>query len=866
MKNKYLLTLIAASVTNLFFVNLSFSQGNKLDESFGNGGIVTTAFNVAGDSRLQATTMQSDGKIIAVGSFRNKDNNNDFAVIRFCKDGSLDPTFGCNGIVITDIIKNNEEAFAVAVQSDGKIIVGGAGEVLKKPNFCIARYKSDGSVDSSFGLSHSGFNYVFFPPKSSEIHSLEIQDDGKIIAAGHCQNGIKLSSALARFDSNGMLDTTFANSGTVNTENPGSYADDAYGVHTAVIQEDGKIIVGGNRFMSRYNEDGSIDNTFGINGMTDLPSNVFSASMAIGADKKIFIGGNNGSDFTLMRYNSNGIPDSSFGTDAMKVTVIGQSGGFINSIHIQNDGKIIVAGNVGRTEIYLGIVRYNSNGEPDSNFASDGVFTDKIGNWTSSSELLNDGRLLVAGNTPLTEYSTCFFLASFNSNGSVNNSFGTNGIARGEIGVTTSNIISMALQNDDKIVTAGTSYNPVTSKSDLILYRYNPNGILDNTFGTNGIINNPVGEMGIYGSGSIALQKDNKILVGGGGNSKFELIRFNSNGTLDAGFGENGIVFTPIETASAIASVLVQKDDKLIVAGTSHLEGAKSNFTMARYNANGSPDISFGENGIKIIKFGILESQVLSAVLQEDGKIIAGGYIRNEMNRPHFALVRCNPNGTPDTTFGTEGKVVTPVRQSGYITSLALKKDGKIVAAGSSNFEFALARYNPDGSLDTLSFGKEGLTFGGIEGFTYDEIKSMVILPDGKIMVTGRVNYGPTGVFSLTRYTENGILDSTFGTKGILTTTFGLAKNAFPYAMALQKDGKILLGGGMGKDPYNVNCITRYITDSNSIIDYIIPEAKSDEQLLEQNYPNPFNRSTKIRYFIPEQGRVSVKIYDLTGQ
>jgi uncharacterized delta-60 repeat protein len=229
-------------------------------------------------------------------------------------------------------------------------------------------------------------------------------------------------------------------------------------------------------------------------------------------------------------------------------------------------------------------------------------------------------------------------------------------------------------------------------------------------------------------------------------------------------------------------------------------------------------------------------------------------------------MVRFNTNGTPDPTFGTEGKVVTPVNRFAYITSLALQKNGKIVAAGVSNSEFALARYDINGSLDTLSFGKKGLTVGGAEGFSYYDLRSMIIQHDGKIMVTGTVNIGPKGVFSLTRYTENGILDSNFGTKGILTTTFGLSKIAFPYALVQQNDGKVLLGGNIGKEFHTVNCIARYSTESNSVIDFIMPDVKNDAGLLEQNYPNPFNLSTKIGYFIPEQGRVSIKIYDLTGQ
>ncbi len=275
-------------------------------------------------------------------------------------------------------------------------------------------------------------------------------------------------------------------------------------------------------------------------------------------------------------------------------------------------------------------------------------------------------------------------------------------------------------------------------------------------------------------------------------------------GNLDPTFGTGGKVSTDFNTYSDFAqSVLVQPDGKIVVAGYSLISSGDYDFALARYNSNGTLDPTFGTGG-KVTTFFYGNEFGRSLIQQKDGKLVVAG--ETGYSSTDFALARYNSNGTLDTTFGTGGKVTTDFNasnDSGF--SIIQQSDEKLVIAGtatrSGNYDFALARYNSNGTLDT-TFGTGGKVTTDFNGFD-DIAKSVIQQSDGKLLVTGSSN---NGTFALARYNSNGTLDTTFGTAGKVIT----AGTGASFSATLQSDNKIILVGSNSSD----FVITRYLNDS----------------------------------------------------
>jgi uncharacterized delta-60 repeat protein len=348
-------------------------------------------------------------------------------------------------------------------------------------------------------------------------------------------------------------------------------------------------------------------------------------------------------------------------------------------------------------------------------------------------------------------------------------------------------------------------------------------GDLDPTFGTGGkMTTNLNGAPGNQNDRVFALviQSDGKMLVGGRHltlgqfDLDFALVRYNADGTLDGSFGNGGKVTTDFNgrTNDEASALVVQPDGKIVAAGycgpgnsSCSEPGTQQNrtFALARYNVDGSLDTSFGNGGkvttsFRVGQIGSLLAQAYALTLQPDGKIVAAGEAGGFPNSS-FAVIRYNPDGTLDGGFGTEGKVTTRLgtgRLGDRANAVAVQPDGKIIAAGFADFsvpsgpsisKFALARYNPDGTVDS-SFGVGGKVIGG-DGLG----KALALQPDGKILLTGVSGSD----FAMERYNSDGRLDSTFGIAGRVTTDFKCppcgSEEAF--AIALQPNGKILVAG-----------------------------------------------------------------------
>jgi uncharacterized delta-60 repeat protein len=368
------------------------------------------------------------------------------------------------------------------------------------------------------------------------------------------------------------------------------------------------------------------------------------------------------------------------------------------------------------------------------------------------------------------------------------------------------NAQAVALQTDGKVVVAGCVSGPASF--DGALARFNADGSLDTSFGSGGIVYSPF-VMQNDNAQDLAIQSDGKIVMVGAVNTgtasgvDYAVTRFNADGSVDASFGSNGMVMIDFNSGWDQAdSVALQSDGKIVVAGSSG--NGVNDFAVARLNADGSLDASFGIGGKQVAAFSATSDQVAMGVaVQADGAIVAAGYVTISGNTD-FAAMRFTSAGALDQTFGTAGMVHTDFANnfSDFGQDLAIQTDGRIVVAGYTNSatggtnDFGVLRYNTDGSLDT-SFGVAGKVttdFGG----NHDYGNDVALQTDGKIVVAGQ-GFGPNNTtgsdFVMARYNVDGSLDGTFGTGGKVITPWVGAGNDAAQGVVIQTDGRIVVAG-----------------------------------------------------------------------
>lgn len=348
----------------------------------------------------------------------------------------------------------------------------------------------------------------------------------------------------------------------------------------------------------------------------------------------------------------------------------------------------------------------------------------------------------------------------------------------------------MAQAPDGRLVVAGSTADE-TTLGDFAVARYNPDGSLDTTFGGDGRVTTDISGTGMQDEAyGVAVQPDRKVVVVGSSWKEYEnccwftLVRYNENGTLDTTFGGDGVVTTDFGSGPNEAyEVVLRPDGRILAMGTS---GGR--FALAQFNPDGSRDTTFGGGDGEVTTDPAPESAEeggtgRTLTLQFDGKIVAGGDVGT--TRFDFALIRYNTDGSLDTTFDGDGIVRTDFGDYEQVEALAVQSDGKIVAAGG----VSMARYMPNGSLDTGFDGDGRVTLPAPVG-------DMVLASGGKIVLAG--SNGPGGDFAVLRHNPNGSPDTTFGGDGMVTTDFGGADSA--HGLILQSDAKIVAAGGGGPD------------------------------------------------------------------
>jgi len=412
------------------------------------------------------------GQIVSESNENNNVAFKQISITNFIQysDGTLDTSFNHIGKVTTSIGSGDAMSFSVALQSDEKIIVAGTSN----DEFAVARYNINGTLDSTFSFDGIVSTLIGNTGNSTWNQSVAIQSDGKIIVVGQIY---PFDFAVIRYNTDGTLDNTFSSDGKIITP-VGSFIDESCAV---AVQSDGKIIVGGSSYINLSN-----------------------------------------SSFALVRYNTNGALDNTFGNNGKIITSLGNGIAKGNSVAIQPDGKIVVAGHSDNGSNYdFAVVRYNTNGTLDNYFGSNGKITTSIGNGNDEGH-------------------------------------------------------SVVIQFDGKFIVAGSTYNSSSQGNDFAIVRYNTNGTVDSSFSFDGIVITPT----FVGASSVAIQEDGKYVVAGG----YSLIRYNLDGTLDSTFSNDGIINPVFGGVNSDISVAIQSDGKIIAVGTSVNVYDKFIFAINRYS------------------------------------------------------------------------------------------------------------------------------------------------------------------------------------------------------------------------------------------------------------------------------------------
>ena len=434
-------------------------------------------------------------------------------------------------------------------------------------------------------------------------------------------------------------------------------------------------------------------------------------------------------------------------------------------------------------------------------------------------------------------------------------------------------ITSVFLQPDGKIIACAETE---ISNNTAVLMRFNADGSPDSGFGTNGKLFTgnyiehpnenfrllPDGKMILYGS---KLAADFSAL-------DFELRKFNADGSPDTSFGNAGSVLTSIPGEAVLGMAIeVSPDGEIFAAGAVYQNGMdlKRSYVLLKYSANGIQDTSFGTNGM--VKDSVFTDPQISEIplvvkIQPDGKIVVGGNGQNynvgpETETPY--LLRFNPDGSVDTTFGDNGKIVGALVGFNGINAVSFTPGGKIIASGYSYVsgigKVRILKYNADGTPDT-GFGNNGVFLKDVfDDANTDITYNHQILADGKILLIGFSFHNSKTELLLLRLTENGTPDTTFAAQGFFVSSINNA-NVYMSCFAIQDDDKIVLGGSfdIGSEYYDT-ILARLNLGMLSVEDKNIG---SNFSVL----PNPVADHVNLNFQLQQNETLSIDLYDCTGK
>lgn len=661
------------------FIVARFDTSGKLDAPFGNKGVTITDAGSETDA-LSSVVIQSNGKIVA-GGLTSRNGINQFALIRYKKDGTIDSAYGSQGLVVTNF-GNACNINSIALQKDNKVVAVGNYNNGSTSDFAIARYLNTGALDLTFnGTGEVTSNFG----NSDNAISVALDTTGKIVVGGYYTDPSNNSHfEIARYTTNGALDSSFNGSGVTGT----NFGSNQEYLGAIALQTNGEIIAGGNIWdgqsyselaFARFNVDGSVDNSFGIGGqaLDPMGSNDYDYlySLTVAENGQILSGGytmsNNWSYFTVIRLNPDGNLDSSFASDGNLLGYYpGNSISYLGAM-VQTDGKIVVNGTSISTPNFL--ARFKQNGAPDLTYGNNGMATTN----GYGAVMQTDQKVVETNDYYDSAGNSYVWMSRYNRDGSSDLTYGTNGVVQDFPGVFVYN--NIAIQPDNKAVVAGIVLN--NFGESLALIRYNTDGTPDANFGTGGATM-PNFEFYNYPQ-SIAIGNDGKIIVSEVANNAsgqliMVLARFNPDGSVDSSFASDGLLTLSPGVSAIPGVVALQADGKILlnyVASNDYI--VYYNF-VSRYSPGGVTDSLFGTNGT------IAVDGSNGIMVEPDQKILVSGNVYDAQNNNDFSISRYNTNGTADSSFGTNGTTITRFANGASQVAGAAISNKELIVVGSA--------------------------------------------------------------------------------------------------------------------------------------------------------------------------------------
>jgi uncharacterized delta-60 repeat protein len=664
-------------------------SNNQPDNSFGGHGSVVVT-NLQYPIVVKSVAVQPDGKIV-IGGYADTQPAT-FLVARVTAFGQADPTFSGDGFATADLsVNGTDQGEKVLIQPDGKIILVGSAFLGGDWDFAAARFNTDGTLDATF----SGDGKISIGFGGNDLcYDAVLQADGKLVMVGGTEDLYLADKdfAVARLHPEGSLDGSFDDDGILKT----GFGDSEEAWAVAIQPTDLRIVVAGRGKVARYySSDGELDDSFDGDGKLSLPARFYDAAVTPGGQITL-IGISDGSqEVRIYRRNPNGSLDPYWQTEADVIIDDGVTER--PSFSLLPDGRVLTVVPKGADCI---VKRWWADGILEAHGQEAAAFND-ITFGPGSEEIANDmavlenGEILLAGHVATaggTEVD--FALVKFLADGRLDKSFGVNGRAALSLG-NRDVAKAMVVQPDGKIVVAG--YTGTGNAVNFMIARFNPNGSLDNNFGFGGF--NAIDFMGgpDYAS-SIALQPDGRIIVAGtvfnGARNVFGVARFRADGVADNTFDTDAkqlyeFSVGPTHWGSA---VLVQGSGRIIVGG--HV-GA--DFALVAFTPAGAVDFNFASPSGRVIRNLGGDDYLQALVMGTDGRIYAAG-TRVMNGIAEWALTRwpgsagpvlCNPVCPWTTTFVNFGSV------SGWVDDLDVRGDGHLVIGGTYGENMAWAQFAP---------------------------------------------------------------------------------------------------------------------------------------------------------------------------
>lgn len=373
--------------------------------------------------------------------------------------------------------------------------------------------------------------------------------------------------------------------------------------------------------------------------------------------------------------------------------------------------------------------------------------------------------------------------------GTLDTSFGADGLV-----ITSaqphSSITDMEIDSAGRIIATGTGSATANGSKIWLTTRYLPDGTLDTTFGTSGTVITSLGGDDV--ANALTIDQNGKIVVVGSYNkTQVAIVRYNLDGTPDTTFSSDGQLLD--SRATSAEAVTIDTNNKIIIVGNLTTP-TDTNVAIFRYNVDGTPDATFDSDGLVIADLGSYEDRAFAVLLDGSGKILVAGDTND-----NIALLRYHPDGTPDTTFDGDGLVITDFGVDEGLLDVKQDANGKLVGLGTARtsqftFDFILTRYNVDGTLDT-TFDTDGRVMTNLS--LVDAATDLAITSGGKLIAAGFINAQSNADFALVRYNADGSIDSAFGNDGKVIQDASGGFDAIR-AVAIDQDERIVAAGYSG--------------------------------------------------------------------